>query len=425
MTKPGRNKMLNAEMMEKYLHSQGANLCNEGRFDEAVDALYAAISVKDQPYSRYLLSRAYLGKGDLEKALEQISHAITLNKGIPEYYYERKKLWLLKGDNEKARTDCEKAIGLDKNYERINEIYHAARVFRQTFFAIASEQPINRSKIRQKALCEAIHDYRELRRTIGDTIEASTCTLPCPAYCCHFSGETITHGLSIGPWKLLAIRNFFKDQRLPEKEFLSKIAFSENESVLELIPPHHMVREGGSTVVYFPARRKGALSEATLRFAPKDIHYNSLIWINKRARPCAFLQDKRCMIHDLGGEPSLSSCKEFFCMTGLVFIALYHFGAVTKERVASRPFDDLNRIAIEALLIIARELLEHSDLARLRKTMKTLLRKAIKGDEEGNKKQVHSMLKQYSAVKDQHEYLFAERKDKIKKAIDALFSNGF
>ena len=417
--------MLNAVMVEKYFHSRGAILCNEGRFDEAVDALYAAISVKEQPYSRYQLSQAYLGKGDPEKALEQISHAIALNKGIPEYYYKRKKLWLLKGDIEKARTDCEKAIGLDKNYERIKEIHHAAMVFRQTFFSSTREQPINTARIRQKALLEAIHDYKELRRAVGDTIETSTCTLSCPAYCCHFSGETITHGLSIGPWKLLAIRNFIKDEKLPEEEFLSKIAISEDERVLQLIPPHHLMRENDSTVVYFPARRKGALSDIILCSAPKDIHYKSLIWINKRARPCAFLHDSRCMIHDLGDEPSLPSCKEFLCMTGFVFIALDHLGAVSKGQLASRPFDDLNRIAIEALLIIARELLEHSDLARLRKTMKTLLRKAIKGDEEGNKKLVRSLLKQYSAARDQHEYLFAVRKDQIKKAVDTLFSNGF
>lgn len=425
MTKPGRSKMLNAIMMEKYLHSRGAILCNEGRFDEAVDTLCAAISIKEQPYTRYQLSQAYLGKEDPEKALEEISHAIALDKGIPEYYYERKKLWLLKGDIEKAQTDYKKAIRLDKNHERIKEIHEAARVFHQTFFSSTSERPINTERIRQKALCEAIHDYEELRYAVADNIETSTCTLPCPAYCCHFSGETITHGLSIGPWKLLAIRNFLKDERLPEKEFLSKIALSEDERVLQLIPPHHMVREGGNTVVYFPARRKGALSDVILRSAPKDIHYKSLIWINKRARPCAFLHDRLCMIHDLGDEPSLPSCKEFLCMTGLVFIVLDFLGAVSKGQVASRPFDDLNRIAVEALLIIARELKEHSDFAKLRKTMKTLLRKAIKGDEEGNKKLVRSLLKQYWAVRDQHEYLFAVRKDQIKKAVNTLFSNGF
>ncbi len=49
--------------------------------------------------------------------------------------------------------------------------------------------------------------------------------------------------------KLLAIRNFLKDERLPEKEFLSKIALSEDERVLH-IPPHHMVREGGNSCLF-------------------------------------------------------------------------------------------------------------------------------------------------------------------------------
>lgn len=421
MTARGRSTMLHAVMMEKYFHSRGAILCNEGRFDDAIDTLYDAISIKEQPHTRYELSRAYLGKGDTEKAFEEISRAIALNKDIPEYYYERKKLWLLKGNNEKALSDFEIALGLDRNYERIREIQQAAKVFRQTFLSAAKERTIDITKIRKRALREAILDYTQLRHVIGKNIETCGCTLPCPAYCCHFSGETITHGLSIGPWKLLAIRNFLKDQRLSEKEFLSKIALSEDERVLELIPPHHMVREGGSTVVYFPARNKGVLSNATLRSAPKDIYYNSLIWINKRARPCAFLQDQRCMIHDLGDEPGLPSCKDFLCMTSLVFIVLDHLGAVSKRRVAALQFDDLNRIAIEALLVIVRELVEHSDLIRLRKTMKTLLGKAIKGDEEGNTKLVRSSLLHYSATKDQYENFLDVQMKKILRAIDALF----
>jgi hypothetical protein len=112
------------------------------------------------------------------------------------------------------------------------------------------------------------------------------------------------------------------------------------------------------------------------------------------------------MIHDLGGEPGLPSCKEFLCMTGLVFVVLDHLGVVNKARVASMALEDLNQIAIEALLIIASELLEHPNLMKHRKTIKTLLKKAIKEDKEGNKNLVSSLLKRYSIVKDQYEYLF-------------------
>jgi tetratricopeptide (TPR) repeat protein len=425
MTKRIGNKTLDLAMMEKYLHSQGAALCGEGRFDEAIGMLRDAISIEDQPYNRYQLSQAYLGKGDLEKSLEEISHAIALNNCISEYYYERKEMWLLKGNIEKARIDNKKMLELDKCFKRIKEIQHAAGVVRQAFLTSTIDRPLDATRVRQRALREAIYDYTQLQHAFRGNVENSACTLSCPAFCCHFSGETVTHGLSIGPWKLLAIRNFLRDQKLAEKDFLRKMKLSGKPHVLQLISPHHTVREGDDLVVYFPARHKGFLSSAILRSVPKDIHYKSLVWINKRAKPCAFLQDRRCMIHDLGGEPGLPSCKEFLCMTGFVFVVLDYLGVVNKERVASMALEDLNQIAIEALLIIASELLEHPNLTKRRKTMKTLLKKAIKEDKEGNKDLAISLLKRYSIVKDQYEYLFAAQKDKIRKAVETLLSIGF
>jgi tetratricopeptide (TPR) repeat protein len=421
MTKLVGKKALDLAMMEKYLHSQGAALCGEGRFDEAIGMLCDAISIEDQPYTMYQLSQAYVGKGDLEKALEEISHAIALNNSIPEYYYERKEMWLLKGDVKQARIDNEKMLRLDKYYSRIRDIQHAARIFCQAFSTSTSDRPLDATRVRQRSLREAIDAYTQLQQAFCVNVENSTCTLPCPAFCCHFSGETITHGLSIGPWKLLAIRNFLKDQKLAEKDFLRKMKLSGEPHVLQLIPPHHTVRKDDDLVVYFPARHKGSLSSAILRSVPKDIHYKSLVWINKRAKPCAFLHNRRCMMHDLGDEPGLPSCKEFLCMTGFVFVVLDYLGVVNKERVASMAFEDLNQIAIEALLIIASELLEHPNLTKHRKTMKTLLKKAIKEDKEGNKNLVSSLLKRYSVVKDQYEYLFAAQKDKVRKAVDTLF----
>ena len=421
MTKLVGKKALDLAMMEKYLHSQGAALCGEGRFDEAIGMLRDAISIEDQPYTRYQLSQAYLSKGDLEKAIEEVSRAIALNNCIPEYYYERKETWLLKGDVKKARIDNEKMLRLDKYYSHIRDIQHAARIFCQAFSTSTSDRPPDATRVRQRALREAIDAYTQLQNAFRCNVECSTCTMPCPAYCCHFSGETITHGLSIGPWKLLAIRNFLSDQKLAEKDFLRKMKLSGEPHVLQLIPPHHTVREGDDLVVYFPARHKGSLSSAILRSVPKDIHYKSLVWINKRAKPCAFLQDRRCMIHDLGDEPGLPSCKEFLCMTGFVFVVLDYLGMVNKERVASVALEKLNQIAVEALLIIASELLEHPNLAKHRKTMKTLLKKAIKEDKEGNKNLVSSSLKRYSVVKDRYEYLFAAQKEKIRKAVDTLF----
>jgi len=421
MTKRIGNKTLDLAMMEKYLHSQGAALCGEGRFDEAIGMLRDAISIEDQPYTRYQLSQAYLWKGDLEKAIEEISRAIAMNNCIPDYYYERKEMWLLKGDVKKARIDNEKMLRLDKHYSRIRDIQHAARVVRQAFSTSTSDRPLDATRVRQRALREAIDTYTQLQLAFRGNVEYSTCTLPCPSYCCHFSGETVTHGLSIGPWKLRAIRNFLRDQKLAGKDFLRKMKLSGEPRVLQLILPHHTVREGDDLVVYFPARHKGSLSNAILRSAPKDIHYKSLVWINKRAKPCAFLQDRRCMIHDLGDEPGLPSCKEFLCMTGFVFVVLDYLGVVNKERVASTALEDLNQIAIEALLIITSELIEHPDLTKHRKTMRTLLKKAIKEDNQGNKNLVSPLLKRYSIAKDQYEYLFAAQKEHVIKAVEELF----
>lgn len=418
MTKLTRDKRLYMTMMEKYFHCRGAALCEEGRFDEAEVMLQDAISIEDQPYTRYQLSQAYLGKGDIDKALEEISRAIAFNNLIPEYYYERKKLWLLKGDGEKARIDDEKMLRLDRNYERIREILHAAKVFRQTFLSATRERTIDRTKIRQIRLREAIADYPKLHHLIGSNIEASTCILPCPAYCCYFSGETIFHGLSIGPWKLLAIRSYLKDHGLPEEKFFRKMALPEDERIVQLVPPHHVVRKGSNAFVYFPERQKGHLNSSLVCSLPKDTNYKSLVWINKKARPCAFLKDRRCMIHDLGDEPALPSCKDFLCMTGLVCIVLDRLGVVSKSRVTSMAFNDLTKIAVEALLIIVRELIEHSELTKQRKTMKILIRKAIKGNEEGNKKLIRVVLERYSRAKDQYKDLFASQMEKIRKEVD-------
>jgi tetratricopeptide (TPR) repeat protein len=138
MKKRVKNKNLNTIMLEKYLHSQGAMLCEEGRFDEAVVMLHDAVSIEDQPYTRHQLSQLYLRRGDVDKALDEISRAITLNKNIPEYYYERKKMWLMKGDFENAQIDNEKMLKLDKHYNRIMEILNAVKAFRRIFCPVKS-----------------------------------------------------------------------------------------------------------------------------------------------------------------------------------------------------------------------------------------------------------------------------------------------
>ncbi len=59
------------------------------------------------------------------------------------------------------------------------------------------------------------------------------------------------------------------------------------------------------------------------------------------------------MVHDAGDEPSLPACKEFFCFTARVFTTLVSIGVIEEERIRGRTMEELNRIAVEALLILA------------------------------------------------------------------------
>jgi len=73
-------------MWEKYLHSEAAHPSRTGRFRDAVDLLYKAVTIDDQPYLHHDLSRAFRGLGELDKALDQITKAIALAALVPDYY---------------------------------------------------------------------------------------------------------------------------------------------------------------------------------------------------------------------------------------------------------------------------------------------------------------------------------------------------
>jgi tetratricopeptide (TPR) repeat protein len=409
-------------MEEKYLHSLGAQLMFDGRFEEAIERLYEAISIDETPHVRYALSQAFLGKGDIERALEEINRAITLNPRIPEYYLERSAMYRLFGDARNGENDAGRAIKIDQNYRRIDMIRHAVKTVREAFSGDLSLEGFKESKPKSRVLRGIVRDIENSRQTATNLLENSSCVLPCPGYCCHFSGATITHGLSIGPWKLLTIQNFLRRQGLTEKDYLCRMTISGETRFSRLIPPHHVVKEGGELAVYFPARQSGSLSSNVLRDAPKDIDYKSLVWINKRSKPCVFLQDRRCMIHDLGDEQGLPSCKEFLCMTGFVFVLLDYLQMVDMYRVASKTCGELNRIAIEALLIMGSGLFENENLKKLRSTMKRLMQNAIKEDSEENESLVDSSLKEYCILKNRYEHLFLSQKEHVRIVIDRLFS---
>jgi tetratricopeptide (TPR) repeat protein len=231
-----------AGLREKYLHSQGAALYDEGHFDEAIDFFERAIALDDQPYTHYHLCLTYIEKKDLDKALREINRAIELNPSVAKYYHRRSRIWQARGDRAQAGEDLHRAIGLDENYEHIQEIRSSYGTIEQAFSNVVMLEWCGSVQAKRGELSSILRELGESLRQARKAVETASCALPCPAYCCHFSGETIRHGVHIGAWKLSAIRSFLNDKHLCESDFLGRIPFTGEEHLVRLIPPHHAVK---------------------------------------------------------------------------------------------------------------------------------------------------------------------------------------
>ncbi len=340
--KDRRQAALDRAMTEKYCHSMGAVLYEEGRFDEAVRFFEQALSLDEKPYTRCHLGLSFMAKNDFDRALEEITRAIRLCPGEAEYYYQRSAVWGRSGKHARRDADMEEAVRLDPNYRRVGRIRAGA-----------------------ERLLKAAHS--------GEA-QAGSCIVPCPAYCCHFSHETVVHGVCIGPWKLRAIRLFLRESGLDEAEFLDRLLFSREERHVRMIPPHFVVKEEGQEVVFFPKRRNKVLGKRLVRGLPRAREYRPLSWVTAGARPCVFLGRGRCSVHDLGDEPALPACKDFFCLTGLVFLSLRSLGLVSEPEIRAKSMDELNRIAADILCAFSDGLYADEGDAVLRARIYTILR---------------------------------------------------
>ena len=308
-------------MAEKYCHSMGAALHEEGRFDEAVRFFEEALCLDEQPYTRCHFGLSLMAKGDLDRALKETTRAIQLCPAEADYYYRRSAVWRRSGEDGRALADLEAAARLDANYRRIDRIRAGAERL-------------------GKAAC-------------GGRARGGSCIVPCPAYCCYFSHEPVVHGVCIGPWKFRAIRRFLEEKGLDEAEFLGRLLFGEEERYVRMIPPHFVVKEHGQNVVFFPERKKRVLGRRRAADLPRGRNYEPLAWITAGARPCAFLDNGKCAVHDLGDEPALPACKEFFCLTGFVFLSLSRLGLVSSSEIRTKDMEELNRIAAETLVAVS------------------------------------------------------------------------
>lgn len=318
------------KLVEKYYHSMGSQLVDAGNIGEAVIFFQRAIDIGDTPYAWYGMARVLGIAEDTAGAIGAISRAIKLAPNVPEYYYERAQFLKTLGRDDLAGEDMKKAIGIDSNYERIEEINRAAGILDEVF---------------------------------TDAFSKPSCpVVACPAYCCHFKDRLFLHGVTIGAWKLQALRKHFKEEGLAEVDFLDVFRVAAVENADSLFSPHDIIKHDGVASVTFPRRKDEPLGAGLARDIPKSRHYRSLMWIDDTAKPCCFFEGGRCSIYEAGGEPSLDSCSSFLCMTGFVFTVLRQLGMLEEKWVRDFSIGDLNRIAVEILIILARDVYGNEEM---------------------------------------------------------------
>lgn len=416
-----RKRKPDPALAEKYFHSRGAVSYEEGRFDSAIRFFRKALALVDLPYTRCHLGRAYLGKNDLDRALAEMTKAIGLAPSVAEYYHRRGAIWRLRGDDARADEDYCEACRLDANYGRIERIGAAVEALRKAFGETDDDRWPKGAGVKNEGLRTLLRKVDASSSARRAAVEDRSCIVACPAYCCHFKGEPVLHGLYIDPWKLQFIRKFFKENGLREEDFLGKLPFGPEEERLRLVPPQVLVKDGAERVVFYPKRSGRKLAVTLARGLPKSTDYRELAWITTEARPCAFLDKGRCVIHDLGGEPALPACKEFLCLTGYVFLVLDWLGLLPPGRAATRPMEEMNDIALDALLLLHDRLYGNDRLGNMEKEMNSALEGAIEADERSNDRLVAGLIGQYHDLEARHRRLFLRQKRLLRGDLTKLF----
>ncbi len=194
------------KLTEKYFHCMGERLIDEGDLEEGIVFFQKAIDVGDTPYAWYGLARALGMAEDTAGAVGAISRAIKLAPGIPEYYYERSRLLASLGRDDLADEEMKKAIAIDPNYGRIDTINRAAGILNEAFDGVF-----------HKPSCPVAS---------------------CPAYCCHFKESMFLHGVTIGAWKLKAVREYFRKTASMKRIFWNSFLWP--GSKMRRIFFHHM-----------------------------------------------------------------------------------------------------------------------------------------------------------------------------------------
>jgi|GEM_PF-1349630 tetratricopeptide (TPR) repeat protein len=402
----GASPALHCVMREKFFHSRGAALYREGLFDEAIRCLRQAVLLDDRSYNRHYLGLACWGKGDVDGGIHEMGRAILQAPSVAEYYFVRSRMWRDKGNHARAFEDYAGSIVLDGHYRYIEQIRTGMAAVQDMFSGAEPGWATGGSSIQDRELAEIAGRLGQTRKEVRSALEDTSCPLPCPAYCCHFDNDTLVHGITLGPWKLQAIRRFLRDNGLAETDFLDRMAVTGEEYLVNLVPPQHVIRDGDRKYVYFPKRGGKRLERGHLDAVPKGRDYTDLLWTGAQARSCAFLTERGCMIYHAGDEPGLPACREFLCFTGLVFSLFSHLGLVEEPLVRKLDMMSLNDLAVEGVLVLAGSLCTQKDVHALQTFMDRTVAAAIDIDRGLIPGDLRQSITQYREAERQYEELW-------------------
>jgi hypothetical protein len=148
------------------------------------------------------------------------------------------------------------------------------------------------------------------------------------------------------------------------------------------------------------------------------------MWIGENARPCVFLSGGRCSLYDVGDEASLEPCASFLCMTGFVFVVLRSLGLIDGEAMGARSMAELNGIAVDALIILARDVYGSDEALASSKAVAEELQTAVDGDLSGDDILRDAALERYRRLKTRHEDLIDKLAVSAGKRITRLLEGG-
>ena len=411
------------DLREKYYHSMGSVLTEEGDLEEAVVFYQKAIDIRETPFAWYGLARSLKAAGDIAGAAGAMTRAIKLAPGTAGYYHDRGLLLRELGRPDLAEEDNRHAVSIDKNYGRIDEITTAVRVIGETFFGPDMTEGINAAEIRNKEITFMIDSIRLKKQKIADVLRKPSCPVrACPAYCCHFTGKLLRHGVTIGPWKFNALRKYFAEKGLNEKDFLETFPVEQVEHAESLFSPQDIIKINGARSVVFPRQLDRVLGGELAMDIPVGRDHGALMWINEDARPCVFLEDGRCSIYDVGGEPSLDPCASFLCMTGFVLVVLIHLGIIDEPMIGGKTMKELNNIAVDALVALAQDVYGKEEVSGLQREILDELGLAIEGDLKGDKAGLDSAIGRCRLLTDRCNALIDENIAVVRQKIVQYFA---